>query len=136
MKMHFLSGGRLRMRKSVYLPDADRSEMIELPGNAIGDFAAAVRLKPSDAIGVILLHLARVRAQQSDDQEFGANVGRVDRREWPGRLVVVLTGEATANQVGDGRAHGHLMSSITRTAAVHSRPLVGRQLESELIGRA
>ncbi len=31
MKMHCLSGGRLRMRKSIYLPDADRSEMIELP---------------------------------------------------------------------------------------------------------
>jgi lipoprotein NlpI len=71
------------------------------PKVAIGDFAAAVRLTPSDAIGVILLHLARVRAQQSDDQEFGANVARVDRREWPGRLVEVLTGEATADQVGD-----------------------------------
>ena len=71
------------------------------PKAAIGDFAAAVRLKPSDALGVILLHLARVRAQQSDDQEFGANIARVDRREWPGRLVEVLTGEATANQVGD-----------------------------------
>ena len=31
MKMHCLSGGRLRMRKGVYVPDADRSEMIELP---------------------------------------------------------------------------------------------------------
>ncbi len=31
MKMHVLSGGRLRMRKSVYLPDAERSESIELP---------------------------------------------------------------------------------------------------------
>ncbi len=31
MKMHALSGGRLRMRKSVYLPGADRSEMIEVP---------------------------------------------------------------------------------------------------------
>jgi hypothetical protein len=71
------------------------------PKAAIGDFAAAVRLTPSDALGVILLHLARVRAQQSDDQEFGANVARVDRREWPGRLVEVLTGEATADQVGD-----------------------------------
>jgi glyoxylase-like metal-dependent hydrolase (beta-lactamase superfamily II) len=29
--MHILSGGRLRMRKNVYLPDADRSESIELP---------------------------------------------------------------------------------------------------------
>jgi N-acyl homoserine lactone hydrolase len=31
MRMHGLSGGRVRMRKSVYVPDADRSEMIELP---------------------------------------------------------------------------------------------------------
>lgn len=31
MKMHILSGGRLRMKKSTYLPDADRSETIELP---------------------------------------------------------------------------------------------------------
>jgi N-acyl homoserine lactone hydrolase len=35
MKMHFLSGGRLRMRKSVYLPDTDRSEMIELPVSCV-----------------------------------------------------------------------------------------------------
>jgi len=31
MRMHILSGGRLRMKKCVYLPDADRSETIELP---------------------------------------------------------------------------------------------------------
>jgi glyoxylase-like metal-dependent hydrolase (beta-lactamase superfamily II) len=31
MKMHFLSGGRLRMRKSIFIPDAERSETIELP---------------------------------------------------------------------------------------------------------
>jgi N-acyl homoserine lactone hydrolase len=31
MKMHFLSGGRVRMRKATYIPDADRSETIELP---------------------------------------------------------------------------------------------------------
>lgn len=35
MKMHLLSGGRLRMRKSVYLPDADRSETIELPVSCV-----------------------------------------------------------------------------------------------------
>ena len=34
MKMHALSGGRLRMRKSIYVPDADRSETIELPVSA------------------------------------------------------------------------------------------------------
>lgn len=31
MRMHVLSGGRLRMRKSVYLPEAAREETIELP---------------------------------------------------------------------------------------------------------
>src|SRR5436305_14693419 len=31
MKMHFLSGGRMRMRMATFIPDADRSEMIELP---------------------------------------------------------------------------------------------------------
>ena len=30
MKMHLLSGGRLRMRKSIFMPDADKSETIEL----------------------------------------------------------------------------------------------------------
>ena len=35
MKMHFLSGGRLRMRRTVYLPQADRSEMIELPVSCV-----------------------------------------------------------------------------------------------------
>lgn len=31
MKMHVLSGGRLRMRKNVFYSDAERSEMLELP---------------------------------------------------------------------------------------------------------
>jgi N-acyl homoserine lactone hydrolase len=31
MKMHLLSGGRLRMRKSIFLPDAERGETFELP---------------------------------------------------------------------------------------------------------
>src|SRR5262245_5727723 len=31
MKMHVLSGGRLRMRKSVFLPDAPREQTIDLP---------------------------------------------------------------------------------------------------------
>jgi N-acyl homoserine lactone hydrolase len=35
MKMHVLSGGRLKMRKSTYFPQADRSEMIELPVSCI-----------------------------------------------------------------------------------------------------
>jgi N-acyl homoserine lactone hydrolase len=35
MKMHVLSGGRLRMKKSIFVPEADRSETIELPVNCV-----------------------------------------------------------------------------------------------------
>ncbi|MEJ8815572.1 N-acyl homoserine lactonase family protein [Variovorax ureilyticus] len=35
MKMHILCGGRLRMRKSVYLPDAERTETIDLPVSSV-----------------------------------------------------------------------------------------------------
>ncbi len=35
MKMHLLSGGRLRMRKSVYLPYAERGETIDLPVSCV-----------------------------------------------------------------------------------------------------
>ena len=31
MKMHALSGGRLRLKKSLYFPDADRAETIDVP---------------------------------------------------------------------------------------------------------
>lgn len=31
MKMHVLSGGRLRMKKNIYFPDADDKETVELP---------------------------------------------------------------------------------------------------------
>jgi glyoxylase-like metal-dependent hydrolase (beta-lactamase superfamily II) len=34
MKMHVLSGGRLQMKKSIFLPQTDRAEMIELPVSA------------------------------------------------------------------------------------------------------
>ena len=35
MKMHVLSGGRLRMNKRTYFPDAERGEMFELPVSCI-----------------------------------------------------------------------------------------------------
>src|ERR1700743_811395 len=35
MKMHILPGGRVRMRRAVFIPDADRSEMIELPVSSV-----------------------------------------------------------------------------------------------------
>jgi N-acyl homoserine lactone hydrolase len=35
MKMHILSGGRIKLRKSTYFPDAERSELLELPVSCI-----------------------------------------------------------------------------------------------------
>lgn len=35
MKMNILSGGRLRMRRNVFLPDAERSETIDLPVSCV-----------------------------------------------------------------------------------------------------
>lgn len=35
MKMHILSGGRLRMKKSIYYPDAGRDDLLELPVSCI-----------------------------------------------------------------------------------------------------
>src|SRR5262249_55505726 len=71
------------------------------PRPAADDLATAVRLAPGEALGVIWLHVARVRADQQDAQEFRVNVARVDRQEWPGPLVEVLIGGKTVEQVGD-----------------------------------
>ena len=35
MKMHILPGGIVRMRRAVFIPDADRSEMIDLPVSCV-----------------------------------------------------------------------------------------------------
>ena len=50
MKMHILSGGRLRMRKSVYLPDAGKGEMIDLP--AFLPIRSSSQYRPRQAISV------------------------------------------------------------------------------------
>src|SRR5262245_42709952 len=68
---------------------------------AADDFATEVRLVPADVLAAIWLHVARVRAQQQDVQEFRANIARVDRRQWPGPLIDVVMGEKTVEQVGD-----------------------------------
>jgi lipoprotein NlpI len=71
------------------------------PRPAADDFAAAVRLAPSDLLGVIWLHVARVRSGQADQQEFAANVVKIDRRTWPGPIADILTGAVTQDKLGD-----------------------------------
>ncbi len=71
------------------------------PRPAADDFAAAVRLAPSDLLGVIWLHVARMRSGQADQQEFAANVAKIDRRTWPGPIADILTGVVTQDKLGD-----------------------------------
>src|SRR6266700_4049125 len=68
---------------------------------AADNFAAAVKVAPSDVPGMIWLHIARVRAGQADQQEFGANLAKVDRRTWPGPIADVLSGAITQDRLGD-----------------------------------
>ncbi len=68
---------------------------------AADDFATAVQLAPADVLGVIWLHVARARAGQADQQEFVANLAKIDRRTWPGPIADVLTGAITQDKLGD-----------------------------------
>jgi lipoprotein NlpI len=68
---------------------------------AVDNFATAVELAPADVIGVIWLHVARVRAGQADQQEFTSNLAKIDRGTWPGPLADVLTGTITQEQLRD-----------------------------------
>ena len=45
MKMHFLSGGRLRMRKSVYFPSAEKGETFD---KFVGSIALGRAETPED----------------------------------------------------------------------------------------
>jgi lipoprotein NlpI len=68
---------------------------------AADDFAAALRITPADPLGVLWLHIARVRSGMDDLAELKANMDRLDRKKWPGPLFEVLTGEKTMEAVGD-----------------------------------
>ena len=70
--MHVLSGGRLRMRKSTFLPDAERTETIELPvaamllrhgqGNVLFDTGCHPDIadKPADRWGELAKYLTPI----------------------------------------------------------------------------
>jgi lipoprotein NlpI len=66
---------------------------------AAQDFTTVVRLRPSDAYGVIWLHLARVRAQRDDTKELERNAAGIDRAKWPGPVVDLHLGSASHDAV-------------------------------------
>lgn len=78
---------------------------------AIQDLTHAVALDPSDGFAVLWLHLARVFAKQDDSLEFSQNAGKLDRGQWPGPLLDLYLGTASAEKV-------RIAASAAKDAAV------------------
>lgn len=68
-------------------------------GPAVDDLARAVQLDPLDGYTVLWLHLARVWAGMDDAAEFSRNAGSLDRLQWPGPLLDLYLGAASAEKV-------------------------------------
>ncbi|MFX7155978.1 hypothetical protein ABTI15_19920, partial [Acinetobacter baumannii] len=63
------------------------------------DLKIAVRLRPSNPYPVIWLHIARLHAQDQDDDEFGENAARIKRDFWPPAVVDLYLGTSNSDQV-------------------------------------
>jgi hypothetical protein len=68
-------------------------------GAAAADLEKAVRLKPTNAYGVLWLHFARNKEGAPDAVELQINAARVNRAAWPGPLLDYLTGKIDASAV-------------------------------------
>lgn len=87
MKMHFLDGGRLRMKRRVFVPEADREEMIELPvistlfrhpkGNVLFDTGChpSVESEPEARWGGMAKFMTPISAPKQDVINALAGVG-------------------------------------------------------------
>ena len=71
---------------------------LENTSAAINDLKVAVRLRPTDANAVIWLHIARLHANTTDDNEFAANAARVKRGSWPGAVLDLYLGALTPSE--------------------------------------
>src|SRR5262249_11378968 len=56
-------------------------------GLAVNDLTTAVKLAPTSHYPVIWLHIARLRAGQSDLQELAKNAQNLDKAKWPWQIV-------------------------------------------------
>lgn len=107
MRMHVLSGGRLRMSKHIYLPDAAREEVIDLPvacflfrhphGNVLFDTGChpMVAKNPEERWG----NLARsVVPIMGDDENVVSELRRLDLR--PADIDVVVNSHLHCDHCG------------------------------------
>lgn len=66
---------------------------------SIEDFKVAVRLRPLNPYSVLWLHIARLHAQERDDDEFAVNAAKVKRDLWPSQVVDLYLGTSDDKQV-------------------------------------
>jgi hypothetical protein len=79
-----------------YLAKGQLNLALGKAGAAAADLEKAVRLKPTNAYGVLWLHFARNKEGAPDAVELQINAARVDRAAWPGPLLDYLTGKIDA----------------------------------------
>ncbi len=68
---------------------------------AIQDLQQATKLAPLYGYAVLWLHIARLRAGETDTQEFAVNAGMLDRVAWPGPIIALYLGAAQPGRVID-----------------------------------
>ena len=64
---------------------------------AVQDFTQAVKLKPTSHYNALWLHVAHVRAGQTDTDEIAANASHLDRSKWPWPVAALFTGTITSD---------------------------------------
>jgi tetratricopeptide (TPR) repeat protein len=66
---------------------------------AVQDLTQAVKLKPASQYDALWLHVAHVRAGQTDTDEIAANASHLDRSKWPWPVAALFTAATTPNDV-------------------------------------
>lgn len=89
-----------------YLAKGQLNLALGKAGAAAADLEKAVRLKPTNAYGVLWLHFARNKEGAPDQVELQINASRVNRAAWPGPLLDYLTGKLDASAVLAKAAEG------------------------------
>jgi lipoprotein NlpI len=73
---------------------------------AAEDFSRALTVTQDYGHDVMWLHIARVRAGQSDKGEFADNVARLDAQKWPAPVAALYLGKASPEAVRAAAAQG------------------------------
>ena len=123
MKMHFLSGGRVRMRRATFIPDADRSEMIELPVSC-----ALLRHAPGNVLFDTGCHPSVI----DDPAERCGGLAKIMTPVCRGRNVLTglsAIGFRATSTCGSARICTRIIAAATRSSS--ARPIVRSRRRSK-----